>query len=86
MSNDPSPSAETPEQLIAQWRTRQLVAGQCSVDLDAPYAAGEADAVCRCADELEALLRRGRSALPSPTATDEKTLGAKAQYRAHETS
>ena len=54
MSNDPSPSAETPDQLIAQWRKRAAEQG-------AIYASG----LDECANELEALLRRGRSALPS---------------------
>lgn len=48
------------ERLIAQWRHGAIVAGQFSIEgedgTDQQLAAGQAMALCECADELEALL------------------------------
>lgn len=49
--------AQEIEDLIAKWRAKQLAAGRCSVDMDVPYAAGEADTLHQCADELAAALQ-----------------------------
>jgi hypothetical protein len=43
--------------LVAQWRMREMVAGQFSVETGDKYSAGNAEGNRRCADELEQALK-----------------------------
>ena len=71
MSNDPSPSAETPEQLIARLEY-ELRGFTLESQAYWTYENRNTSAHALLRDCL-ALLRRGRSARPSTKATEEKT-------------